>query len=162
MRFVLACLVLLALAACDPGDGRTSVKTATTQDGAVTAGVEVRDPWCRPTPNGLDATACYMTLTAAVDDRLVSVSSPAAGSIQIHDMVIDGELMRMSEMADGLPLPARQGVSLAPGGKHLMVHGLTAPTQIGETLQLTLRFETTAPLTVQAPVRAGPSTHAAH
>ena len=117
MRFVLACLVLLALAACDSGDGRTSVKTATTQDGTVTSGVEVRDAWCRPTPNGLDATACYMTLTAAVDDRLVSVSSPAARTIQIHDMVIDGELMRMSEMAEGLPLPARQGVSLAPAEK---------------------------------------------
>lgn len=142
-----------ALAACGDGDGQTTVRTTSTKNGAVTSGVEVRDAWCRPTPNGRDATACYAILTAAVDDRLVSVSTPAAGLSQIHDMVLDNEMMRMSEMPDGLPLPAGEAVALAPNSKHLMLTRMLAPAKVGEMVVLTLTFETTAPITVNAPVR---------
>ena len=68
-------------------------------------------------------------------------------------MTMENDVMRMSELAEGLPLPAEQAVTLAPGGEHLMLVGLTAPLVAGQTVALSLGFEKSPAMTVQAEVR---------
>lgn len=140
----------LSLSACQRGE--TSTRTAVEKDGA-TASVEISDAWCRPTPNGAQAAACYLTLEASGDNRVTGVATPLATSAAIHDMTMEGGVMRMSEMPDGLPLPAGTPMILAPGGKHVMLMGLTAPLVEGISVPLTLTFSATPAMTVQAAVR---------
>ncbi len=155
--FLLIPAALLALAACD-GDGKTVTSTETKVDG-VTTGVAVTDAWCRPTIGDRRMTACYMTLKAGQADRLVTASSPQAKFVQVHDMSTEGGVMRMQEMADGLPLPANQDVALAPGGKHLMVMEMAAGAAAGDKISFTLTFEQAGTLEVQAEVRTAPTAH---
>ena len=121
------------------------------QDAAAPS-VEVSDAVCRPTPNGRDLTGCYMTLAAATDDRLVSVSTDAAGKAELHEMSTAGGVMTMAEMTDGLPLPAGEVTALQPGGNHIMLMQVTAPLAEGDTVDLALTFADAAPVTVSARV----------
>ncbi|MBX3478532.1 MAG: copper chaperone PCu(A)C [Brevundimonas sp.] len=123
---------------------------------AATPGVEVAEALCRPTPNGRDLTGCYLTLTAATDDRLTAVTSPAAAQGQIHEVTQENGLMTMRELPDGLPLAAGRAVALKPGSDHLMLLGLAAPLVQGDTVSLTLSFEKAPPVTVTARVAQPP------
>lgn len=118
---------------------------ACSQTAPAPARVEVTEATCRPALAGRDTTACYATLTASRDDRLVSLAAPAAADVQIHEMTTEGGMMRMGEMAEGLPLPAGQPVRLAPGGNHLMVFGAAQPLVEGQTLAATLTFDQAPP-----------------
>ncbi|QYF87674.1 copper chaperone PCu(A)C [Brevundimonas sp. PAMC22021] len=139
---------LLGLAACGGPQTPATVTTA--------------DAWCRPTPNGARAGACYLTLTASADDRLVGAATSRAGEIQIHEMTTDNGVMKMGEMTDGLPLSQGEAVALEPGGVHLMLIGLTGPLVAGETVPLTLRFDKAPEVVVQAAVRQATGGHAGH
>ena len=145
----LAALSALALSAC--GQSGPSEK-------AGAAGpVVVADALCRPTPNGRQVTGCYLTLTAPAADTLVSVSSPVAALAQVHEMRMESNMMMMRELEAGLPLPAGQAVSLAPGGNHIMLLGVTDPLRAGDTVPLTLTFATAAPVEVTATVGHPPA-----
>lgn len=123
-------LVLLAgLAGCAP------------KDASEPATVEVADAVCRPAAPGRDVTGCYVALTASRDDRLVSASSSFARELQIHEMKTENGMMRMSELPDGLALPAGETERLAPGGNHLMLFGATKPLSEGSGIAVTLHFE---------------------
>ena len=142
-RYPLLALALLSLAACSPSGS---------QGGGEPATVQVSGAVCRPTPVGRQMTGCYLTLTSATADRLVSVASPDANLVQIHESRIESGMMMMSELRDGLPLPAGETVALAPGGNHLMLLGVKEPLVAGATVALTLTFETSAPVEVTATV----------
>lgn len=142
IRTLIPAAALLTLAAC-------SQPAPAPQGPAVVA---VTDALCRPTPNGRDTTACYAVLTASTDDRLVSVASPIAGKGEVHEMKTENEVMSMAELKDGLPLPAGQAVTLAPGGTHIMLFELATPLAVGDTMSLTLTFEHAEPLGVRATV----------
>lgn len=149
---VLAVGATLALAAC----GQPSAS-----GGAEAAGpVVVADALCRPTPNGRQVTGCYLTLTAPVDDTLVSVASPVAALAQVHEMRMESNMMMMRELEAGLPLPAGQAVALAPGGNHIMLMGVSDPLATGDTVPLTLTFAKAAPVEVTATVGQPPATGA--
>ncbi|MGZ9098937.1 MAG: copper chaperone PCu(A)C [Brevundimonas sp.] len=138
----LLAVALLALAACSPG-GAGSGDPATVQAaGAI----------CRPTPVGRQMTGCYLTLTSATADRLLSVSSADANLVQIHESRIEGGMMMMNELREGLALPAGETVALEPGGNHLMLLGVKEPLVAGDTVALTLTFETSPPLELTATV----------
>lgn len=122
------------------------------EEGASLAVVASADAFCRPTPNGRTITGCYVTLTASRDDRLVSVVSPLSRQAQIHEMKIDDGIMSMAEMKAGIGLPAGDVVALKPGGNHIMLIGLSQPLKAGDTVPLTLSFETAPPVQVQARV----------
>ena len=139
--------VAALLAACSgepkPSGGEQTVVAAT---GAL----------CRPTPVGRQMTGCYVTLTATADDRLVSVSTPAAGRVEIHESKIESNMMMMRELKEGLPLPAGQAVELKPGGNHIMLLAVAQPLADGQSIPLTLNFASAAAVTVQAAIGQPP------
>jgi copper(I)-binding protein len=151
MRILIAALALLGLAACQPGEPGAT-KTTVDTDGTRNV-ITATAAWCRPSPNGAQTGACYLTLKSSAGDRLTGVATPVSTAAQIHEMAMVAGVMRMSEMTEGLPLPAGQPVTLAPGGVHLMLVGLTAPLVAGQTVPLTLGFEKSPALTVPAEVR---------
>lgn len=102
--------------------------------------VLVQDAWVRATVAGQSATGAFMTLTAPQATRLVEVRSPLAGVAEVHEMKLDGDVMRMRAVPV-LALPAGQAVALKPGGFHLMLMNLRAPAKAGERVPLTLVFE---------------------
>lgn len=104
------------------------------------APVDVREAWARPTVPGQRSTGVYGRFTAGAGARLVGGSTPLAESVEVHQMAMEGNVMRMRALEQGLELPPGQGVELAPGGYHLMVTGLRQPIAAGSTLPLTLRF----------------------
>jgi copper(I)-binding protein len=144
-------VLALGLMACKGGEKAST--TATLETDGVKAVVKISDPWCRPTPNGAQAGACYLTVESNVANQLTGVATPLAATSMIHDMSMDGGMMKMSEMVGGLALDANQKTTLAPGGKHIMLMGLTAPLTEGTSVPLTFTFSNTPAMTVQAAVR---------
>lgn len=153
MRRLALLAVSLLLAACQ-GEPRTTASSETTIDGETVAAIEATGPWCRPTPNGRNVTACYITLTSATGDRLVAVISPRAAQSQIHAVSTEGGVMSMSEMPDGLDLPAGQPVALAPGGDHIMLTGVTVPLVEGDLVPMALTFASGSQIALEVPVSA--------
>jgi len=75
------------------------------------------------------------------DDRLVSVSSPASGEVQIHEMETKDNVMRMRQLKDGIAIAAGETVKLEPGNLHLMFRKVKTPFKQGDTVPVTLTFE---------------------
>jgi copper(I)-binding protein len=127
--------------------------------GAVHAQVQVKDAWARPTLQGQTATGAFMTLTSPEGARLIGAASPVAGVVEIHEMVMEGTVMKMRPVA-GIDLTPGRGVELKPGGFHVMLMDLKRPLKVGERVPLELRFETrdkrlvTQPVEVQIAARA--------
>ncbi len=119
--------------------------------------VTASNAWCRAAPAGALAGGCYVTLTAKAKDRLVSVQTPSADHGEIHTMDMTGGVMRMRQLPDGIELPAGQAVELKPGARHLMIIGPKATLAAGGVVPLTLRFETSPPQTLRAPIRTAPT-----
>ncbi len=122
-----------------------------------TAQTQVDEPWVRATVPGQPATGAFMTLTASVDSKLVSVQSAVAKSAQIHRSTTANEVMRM-EHVDGLDLPAGVPVKLDPQGYHIMLMGLAGQVKEGDEVALELTVKaadgTQEAIEVLAPVRA--------
>jgi copper(I)-binding protein len=120
------------------------------------AQVAVGDPWVRATVPQQQASGAFMTLTAPQGARLVGASSPVAGVVEVHEMKREGDVMRMRAI-DGLDLPAGRAVKLEPGGYHVMLMSLKQTLNAGDTVPLTLIFESAdrsrQTVEVKAPVR---------
>lgn len=107
---------------------------------SVFAQVQVADPWVRATVAQQRATGAFMRLTAAQDARLIAAQSPAAKIVEIHEMKMEGEVMKMRAI-DALDLPAGKTVELKPGGYHVMLIDLNAQLKEGDSVPLTLVIE---------------------
>jgi copper(I)-binding protein len=118
--------------------------------------IAVSDVWARATVAGMPTAAIYLTITnkGAGDDRLVAVSVPSAVKASLHQMNMDGGVMRMRAVDGGIAIPAGQTVALAPSGTHIMVEGLSAPLVAGERIEALLRFERSGEMTVPVSVEA--------
>ncbi len=103
--------------------------------------VEVKDAWVRTSVQGQKATGAFMTITAKEGAKLVGVSSPVAGVAEVHEMKMEGDIMRMRAVAGGLDLPAGKAVELRPGGYHVMLMDLKAALPKDATVPLTLVFK---------------------
>lgn len=119
--------------------------------------VKVEDAWVRGTVATQRATGAFMRLTPSTNARLVSASSPMAGVVEIHEMAMENDIMKMRQVP-GLDLPAERTTELKPGGFHIMLMELKGQVKGGETVPLTLTFEDankkTFTMDVQAPVTA--------
>ena len=105
--------------------------------------LEITGAFSRATLPNAPVGAGYLTITntGTSDDRLVGASSPVAGMTQIHQMKMEGDVMKMNEVEGGLIIPAGQSVTLAPGGFHVMFMQLAQQLTEGSTVPLTLTFE---------------------
>ena len=117
--------------------------------------VLVEGAWVRPAVQGQPGTGAYMTLTAPADSQLIGVSSPVAGVAEVHEMKMDGDVMRMRALPS-LRLPAGRPVQLKPGSYHVMLMQLKAPLAQGSKVPLTLSFKdakgVTSTLALEVPV----------
>jgi periplasmic copper chaperone A len=117
----------------------------------------VSDPWVRATVPQQPATGAFMRLSAPKGAKLVEARSPAAATVEIHEMKMDGGTMQMRPV-DAVDLPAGKTVELKPGGYHVMLMGLKKQLNEGDSVPLTLvvqgadgKRET---VELKAPVRA--------
>ena len=126
------------------------------------APVAVEGAWARSTVTGQESTGAYMTLTAREPLTLVGAQTAAAGIVEIHEMKMEGDVMKM-RAADTLPLAAGKPLQLAPGGYHFMLMDLKAPFKPGSTIAMTLRFRDAQggerKLPVSVPVTAAAPAH---
>ena len=104
------------------------------------AQVKIEQAWTRATVQGQKATGAFMRITASQPLQLVAVSSPVAGVAEIHEMKMEGNVMKMRALP-ALDLPAGQAVELKPGGHHLMLMDLKAPLTPNSSVSLTLTFK---------------------
>ena len=103
--------------------------------------VEVKDAWIRTSVQGQMSTGAFMKITARENMTLVSASTPVAGVAEVHEMKMEGDVMKMRAVKGGLDLPAGKTVELSPGGYHLMMMDLKAALPKGSTVPLTLVFK---------------------
>lgn len=102
--------------------------------------VEVKEAWIRGTVAGQKASGAFMSLTSRSPARLVAAASPVAGVVEIHNMKMEGNVMKMFAV-DGIDLPVNRTVKLAPGGYHVMLMDLKQTLKAGDRVPLKLTFE---------------------
>jgi len=118
--------------------------------------IKIEQPWSRATPKGATVAGGYMkiTNTGSMPDRLVGGSTPFAGGFEIHEMTMDGNVMKMRELRDGVEIKPGATVEFTPGSYHLMFTGLTRALAKGEHLKGTLVFEKAGTIEVEYIVQA--------
>ena len=150
---ILGSLLLLgSIAAC----GSSGASSPATSASAAAGGVTVTDAWVRAAQAG-GTSAAYLTITngGSADDALVGASAPdVTDSASVHETTTDSSGMTGMQMTKSVAVPAGQSVALKPGGYHVMLMDLKHDLKAGDTVQLTLTFEQTGPVTVTAEVRA--------
>jgi copper(I)-binding protein len=104
------------------------------------ANVSVTDAWARATMPGQKVSGAYLQIRSDADARLISASSPAVPRVELHEMKMDGDVMRMREV-EAIELPKGKTVSLEPGGFHIMLMNLPKPIAAGEVIPLVLTVE---------------------
>lgn len=120
------------------------------------AKITVSEPWVRATVAQQPTAGAYMKLHSTENARLVSVQSVVANTVEVHEMSMQDNIMRMRQIV-GLPLPAGKTVELKPGAYHLMMTGLKHELKAGDHVPMTLTIEQDGKLEIIAldvPVRA--------
>lgn len=117
------------------------------------AQVTVEQPWSRATPPGSKIGVGFMQLrnTGGTLERVIGVSSPVAGRVEMHVTTRDGDVMKMRHV-EALEIPAGGAVALKPGGTHLMLMDLKRPLKEGDRVPLTLKLESGGDVEVELPV----------
>jgi copper(I)-binding protein len=125
----------------------------------------IKDAWVRGTVAQQLGTGAFMKITSAQGGKLVAVQSPVARTAEVHEMVMQGDVMAMRAI-EFLELPAGRAVELKPGGHHLMLMGLKQQIKPGEMVPLTLTVEgkdgKRETIELQAPVQALGAAHGKH
>jgi copper(I)-binding protein len=117
--------------------------------------LSIQQAWARQTAVGQANGGAFMKITNAgkAADRLLSATSPVAGVVEVHTMSMDGGVMRMRAVPEGLPVPAGGTLELKPGGYHIMLIGLKSQLKPGEQVPLTLKFEKAGTVPVQVKIQ---------
>jgi periplasmic copper chaperone A len=132
--------------------------------------LEIGHPWSRATPAGAPVAGGFLFVTngGTAADRLVAVTSDAADKVEIHEMSMDGGVMKMRALDKGLEIPAGAKVELKPGSYHVMFIGLKKPFVKGDMVKGTLAFEKAGKVDVEFKVEdmatkdAGHDGHSGH
>lgn len=116
--------------------------------------IKIDHPWSRATVAGIPNGVAYFVLenNGDSDDRLLSASSPVAGTTELHTHIKDGEVVRMRQV-EAIDVPAGETVALEPGGLHVMLMGLKNPLDQDTMFPLTLEFEQAGTITVDVVVQ---------
>ena len=125
--------------------------------------LEIQHPASKATLPGQPVGGGFLTIVnhGSEADRLVSVTAPSVSDdVQLHEMAIENDVMKMRQLADGIAVPAGGTVELKPGGLHVMFMGLKQPLKEGETIAATLTFEKAGTIDVDFNVESGkPGAH---
>ncbi len=118
--------------------------------------LEIDQPWTRATPPTAKAGGGFVTITnkGTTPDRLIAVRSAASDKVEIHEMKMDGSVMRMRELEKGVEIPPGATVTLKPGGYHIMFMELKAPFAKDAKVPVTLVFEKAGSIDVELLVQA--------
>jgi copper(I)-binding protein len=129
---------------------------------AAQAQTTVKDAWVRGTVAGQKATGLFAQITSAGGGKLVAASSPVAGMVEIHEMAMDGSVMKMRAVP-AVELPAGKPVDLKPGGYHVMLMDLKQDLKAGDAVPVTLVVEGAGgkreSIELKAPVKALADSH---
>jgi len=144
-RLALLSIALVALA----------ITSASAHDYTV-GSLKIDHPWARATPKGATVAGAYMkiTNTGTTADRLVGGTTDAAQKFEIHEMSMEGGVMKMRELPNGLEIPAGATVELKPGAFHVMMTGVSKPFVKGERVKAALTFENAGKVDVEFAVEA--------
>ena len=116
--------------------------------------IKVENAYTRATAPGQQVAGGFLKIeNKGGADQLVSASSPVAGEVQLHEMAMDGNVMKMRQLKD-IAVPAGGSVELKPGSLHLMFMNLKAPLVAGQTIPVKLKFAKAGDLEVNMPVNA--------
>ena len=127
--------------------------TAIAQNASV-GSIKIENGYTRATAPGQQVAGGFLKIeNKGAADQLISASSPAAGEVQLHEMAMDGNVMRMRQVKD-IALPANGAVELKPGGLHLMFMNIKAPLTAGEAVPVKLKFAKAGEVEVKLPVNA--------
>jgi len=118
--------------------------------------LQILQPWTRATPKGAQVAGGYLkiTNTGTTPDRLTGGSTELAKRFEIHEMSMDGGVMRMREVKEGVAVAPGATVELRPGGYHIMMMNLARPLGKGEKVKATLTFEKAGKVDVEFDVQA--------
>ncbi len=124
------------------------------QPSTVGPGIKIMDAWGRPSPLEEGNAAVYMLIrnTGSEDDRLIGASSEAAEVVELHDMTMENDVMKMFQV-ESMELPAGGSLELKPGGKHIMFIHLREMFEVGQKVRLVLEFEKVGKISVEAEIR---------
>lgn len=113
--------------------------------------LKIDHPWSRATPGGAKVAGGYMKITNSgkESDRLIGGTLVSAGIVEIHEMAMEGNTMRMRALAQGLEIKPGQTVELKPGGFHVMFLDLKSPLKEGEKVKGTLVFQRAGTIEVE-------------
>jgi copper(I)-binding protein len=116
--------------------------------------LEISDAYVRAMLPGQPVGGGYLVIrnTGSEGDRLVSASSPSSPAVEIHEMSMQGQIMKMRRLDGGIAVPAGQTVELKPGGLHLMFTKVATPFRQGDSVPLTLIFERSGKIELSLPV----------
>jgi copper(I)-binding protein len=125
--------------------------------------LKIDHPFARATPAGAKVAGAFMTIqnTGTTADRLVSAASPVAGVVELHEMTMEGNVMKMRAVP-GIEVPAGGKAELKPGGYHVMLMDLKGPLVEGKDIPLTLRFEKAGSVDVKVKIESKGSTGHKH
>ena len=104
------------------------------------AEIQAKNAWVRGTVPAQTSTGAFLTITSSEDARLLSIASPIARTVEIHNTENHGGVVHMGAV-DSLALPAGKAVELKPGGHHVMLMGLTRPVKAGDKVPLKITVE---------------------
>jgi copper(I)-binding protein len=116
--------------------------------------IKIENAYTRSTVPGQQVAGGFMKIeNKGGVDQLISASSPVAGEVQLHEMAMEGNVMKMRQVKD-IAVPAGGAVELKPGGLHLMFMNIKAPLTAGETVPVKLKFAKAGEVEVKMPVNA--------
>lgn len=126
------------------------------QDGVTVGDLMISGAFTRATLPNAPVGGGYVTITNTGDeaDRLLDAQSSFSPDVQIHEMAVVNDVMQMSQLPDGLEIPAGETVTLEPGGLHLMFMDISQPFVEGETVPVTLSFERAGDVEIELAVQA--------
>jgi hypothetical protein len=118
--------------------------------------LSIEAPWARATPGGAKVAGGFMKITnnGKEPDRLIGGTVPFASRFEVHEMAVEGGIMKMRQLSKGLEIKPGETVELKPGGYHVMFMDLTSGLKEGEAMKGTLVFEKAG--TVEVEYRVGP------
>ena len=135
----------------------------------VAQNITVSNAWVRATVQGQKATGAFMTVMSKENAKLIAASSPVAGVVELHEMKMEKDVMKMAAVPNGLDLPAGKAVDLKPGGYHIMLMDLKQPLSKDVGVSLTLTFQDSSgkksqqvvqvPVSLQPPMGPGAGMH---